>query len=103
MAEINNINFLLPNKLDDTSSSKPMGTQSESGADFSALLKDALSSVNDAQLEASEAVQKVLSGETKDIHSTMIALQKADVSLKLMLEVKNKIVEAYQEVMRTQV
>jgi flagellar hook-basal body complex protein FliE len=102
MADINNINFLLPNRLDD-SSSKSAGVQKESGADFSALLKDALSSVNDAQLEADEAVQKVLSGETKDIHSTMIALQKADVSLKLMLEVKNKIVEAYQEVMRTQV
>ncbi|GAB1536669.1 hypothetical protein ADMFC3_23000 [Geovibrio sp. ADMFC3] len=102
MAEINNINFLLPNKLDDTAS-KPAEAKEESGADFSVLLKDALSSVNDAQLEASEAVQKVLSGETKDIHSTMIALQKADVSLKLMLEVKNKIVEAYQEVMRTQV
>ena len=75
----------------------------KSGEDFSSLLKDALSSVNDAQLEANEAVEQVLSGEHKDIHSTMIALQKADVSLKLMLEVKNKIVEAYQEVMRTQV
>ena len=103
MADINNINFLMPNKLDGTSI-KPATVQgAETEGKFSDLLKDALSNVNDAQTEASEAVQQVLSGESKDIHSTMIALQKADVSLKLMLEVKNKIVEAYQEVMRTQV
>jgi flagellar hook-basal body complex protein FliE len=103
MADINSINFLLPNKLEDSTSKSAGSTSGESEVDFAALLKDALSGVNDAQLEADEAVQKVMSGETKDIHSTMVALQKADVSLKLMLEVKNKIVEAYQEVMRTQV
>lgn len=102
MADINNINFLMPNRLEGTST-KPAAGQEAAEGKFSDLLKDALSNVNDAQLEANEAVQQVLSGESKDIHSTMIALQKADVSLKLMLEVKNKIVEAYQEVMRTQV
>jgi flagellar hook-basal body complex protein FliE len=102
MADINNINFLLPNKID-SDSIKPATVNAPADGKFSDLLKDALSNVNDAQTEASEAVQQVLSGESKDIHSTMIALQKADVSLKLMLEVKNKIVEAYQEVMRTQV
>jgi flagellar hook-basal body complex protein FliE len=75
---------------------------SEGGATFSEMLKGALSNVNDAQFEADAAVQKVLSGESANIHETMIALQKADVSLKLMLEVRNKILEAYQEVMRTQ-
>lgn len=101
MSEINNINFLLPNKLDTTSSTQEK--KPEATVDFSSMLKDALKDVNDAQLEADDAVQKVLSGETKDIHSTMIALQKADVSLKMMLEVRNKIMEAYQEVMRTQI
>lgn len=102
MSEINSINFLLPNKLDTATktsqSEKPQATVS-----FADMLKDALKDVNDAQLQADDAVQKVLSGETKDIHSTMIALQKADVSLKMMLEVRNKIMEAYQEVMRTQI
>jgi flagellar hook-basal body complex protein FliE len=101
MSEINNINFLLPNKLDTVSSSQEK--KPEASVDFSSMLKDALKDVNGAQLEADDAVQKVLSGETKDIHSTMIALQKADVSLKMMLEVRNKIMEAYQEVMRTQI
>jgi len=102
MAEIKNIGLLLPNNLESTqkSSQKEAKTSEVSFAD---MLKDTLKDVNNAQLEADEAVQKVLNGETKDIQSTMVALQKADVSLKMMLEVRNKILEAYQEVMRTQV
>lgn len=102
MSDINGINFLLPNKLD-TNTSAGQTEKSDSSADFSAMLKDALKDVNDAQLQADDAVQKVLSGESKDIHSTMIALQKADVSLKMMLEVRNKMMDAYQEIMRTQI
>jgi len=101
MSEINSINFLLPNKLDTATSTQ--AKKPEASVDFSTLLKDAIKDVNGAQLEADDAVQKVLSGETNDIHSTMIALQKADVSLKMMMEVRNKIMEAYQEVMRTQI
>lgn len=101
MSEINGINFLLPNKLDTTGAGK--AEKPEASVDFSTMLKNAIKDVNGAQLEADDAVQKVLSGETNDIHSTMVALQKADVSLKMMLEVRNKIMEAYQEVMRTQI
>lgn len=101
MAEINKIDFLLPNKLDND---KKVGKSGESkGVDFGDLLKNALKDVNDAQLNADEAIKKVLNGETQNIHETMIALQKADVSLKLMLEVRNRLLEAYQEIMRTQV
>lgn len=101
MSNIGKIDFLLPNKFDTESHEKV--SEKSAGVDFSDLLKNALSSVNDAQLNADEAVQKVLNGETQNIHDTMIALQKADVSLKLMLEVRNKLLEAYQEIMRTQV
>ncbi|MGA1861414.1 flagellar hook-basal body complex protein FliE [Deferribacter thermophilus] len=100
MSEINKVNFLLPNKLDN---GKKAEKSESKNIDFSELLKNAIKEVNDAQLQADEAVKKVLNGETKDIHETMIALQKADVSLKLMLEVRNKLLEAYQEIMRTQV
>lgn len=103
MSDINGINFLLPNKLDTNTSTGQSDQTSDSSADFSAMLKDALKDVNNAQLQADDAVQKVLSGESKDIHSTMIALQKADVSLKMMLEVRNKMMDAYQEIMRTQI
>ncbi|PLX69231.1 MAG: flagellar hook-basal body complex protein FliE [Denitrovibrio sp.] len=102
MSEINGINFLLPNKLDTTGQGST-ANKAEASVDFSTMLKNAIKDVNGAKMEADGAVQKVLSGETNDIHSTMVALQKADVSLKMMLEVRNKIMEAYKEVMRTQI
>ena len=103
MADLSKLDVLLPQSIGfdskvTTSSSPKRGEDS-----FSDILKNALNSVNNAQSEADEAVKQVLSGESTDIHETMIALQKADVSLKMMLEVRNKILEAYQEVMRTQV
>jgi len=101
MAEINKIDFLLPNKID--TNKKVEKNSGEKSVDFGDLLKNALKDVNDAQLNADEAIKKVLNGETQNIHETMIALQKADVSLKLMLEVRNRLLEAYQEIMRTQV
>jgi flagellar hook-basal body complex protein FliE len=101
MAEINKIDFLLPNKID--TNKKVEKSSEEKSVDFGDLLKNALKDVNDAQLNADEAIKKVLNGETQNIHETMIALQKADVSLKLMLEVRNRLLEAYQEIMRTQV
>ena len=45
----------------------------------------------------------MLTSENKDIHGTMIALEKADISMRLMLQIRNKLVSAYEEVMRMQV
>ncbi|ADR19693.1 flagellar hook-basal body complex protein FliE [Calditerrivibrio nitroreducens] len=99
MSEIKNINLLLPNKLSEPSGSK---STEKSDLSFSDVLKKSIEQVNDAQLQADAAIKKAMSGET-DIHDTMIAIQKADVSLKLMMEVRNKLLEAYQDIMRTQV
>jgi flagellar hook-basal body complex protein FliE len=55
------------------------------------------------QLEASQAVDKLMTGESQNVHQTMIALQKADVSFQLMMQIRNKIVSAYEEIQRMQV
>jgi len=73
------------------------------GDKFADTLKSSLSKVNQAQLEADHAAQQVAAGETKNLHETMIKLEEADISLRLMVQVRNKAVEAYQEVMRMQV
>jgi len=99
MSEIKNINLLLPNKLSETTKQ----TSEKSDTSFSDILKKSIEQVNNAQLQAGEAIKKAVSGENTDIHDTMIAIQKADVSLKLMMEVRNKLLEAYQDIMRTQV
>jgi flagellar hook-basal body complex protein FliE len=104
MSEIRDIktDFLLPNKL--TTDHRIIYDRTEEGKlNFSDILKNAINSVNEAQINADDAVKSVLKGESKDIHETMIVLQKAETSLQMMLEVRNRLLEAYQEIMRTQV
>ena len=72
-------------------------------SDFLSILKDSMNEVNQLQKEADAAAKVLASGEKIDIHNTMIAIQKADVSFRLMMEVRNKIVEAYHEIIRMQV
>ena len=74
-----------------------------SGVPFVSALKDALVQVNDAQLHANQAVDALVTGRTENIHQAMIALQKADVSFQLMMQVRNKLVTAYEEIQRMQV
>ncbi len=66
---------------------------------FSALLKE----VNEQQLEAERKQTEFLTSPNKDVHGTMIAMEKADISLKMLLQVRGKLVSAYEEVMRMQV
>lgn len=70
--------------------------------DFQSLLSDFIREVNELQQDAGEAVQRLASGESTEIHDVMIAVEKAGVSFELMMEIRNKLFEAYQELMRTQ-
>ena len=70
---------------------------------FSAFLKDALNKVNEQQVQADQLTEKLVKGENVDLHQVMIAAQKASISLQLALEVRNKVIEAYQEMMRMQI
>ncbi|HAX45987.1 MAG TPA: flagellar hook-basal body complex protein FliE [Nitrospina sp.] len=55
------------------------------------------------QKEADAAIEDFATGKTRNIHETMIAVNNADLAFRLSMQMRNKIVEAYQEVMRTQV
>ena len=70
---------------------------------FGGVLKDLLAETDELQHEADKAVDQLLAGEKQDVHEVMLSMAKADVSFRMMLEVRNKLVEAYQEVMRMQV
>jgi flagellar hook-basal body complex protein FliE len=72
-------------------------------AGFLDSLKDAIEKVNEVQLQANEASEKLMTGESQNVHQTMVALQRADVSFQLMMQVRNKIVTAYEEIQRMQV
>ena len=77
-------------------------SSSASGEAFLSSLKDAIAKVSEAQAQADGSVQSLMTGQTTNLHETMIALEKADVSFQLMLQVRNKIVGAYEEIMRMQ-
>jgi flagellar hook-basal body complex protein FliE len=58
--------------------------------------------VNSFQLNADRKIEEFATSPTKDIHGTMIALQEADISLRLMLQIRSKLTTAYQDIMRMQ-
>ncbi|WP_447972069.1 flagellar hook-basal body complex protein FliE [Nitrospira sp. Kam-Ns4a] len=70
---------------------------------FRELLKDAIAQANAVQLDAMHAVDALVSGDSQNLHQTMIALQKADISFQLMMQIRNKIVSAYEEIQRMQI
>src|ERR1700742_2807351 len=74
------------------------GAGSGLNSNFSDVLKDAVGNVNELQQDASQKVGAMLGGHTADVHDAMIAVQKADLSFQLMMQVRNKVVAAYQEV-----
>jgi flagellar hook-basal body complex protein FliE len=78
---------------------KPQKGQSS----FVDVLKDSISKVTEIEKEANKEAEKLARMETKDIHSTMIAIEQADISFQLMMQVRNKILTAYEEIMRMQV
>lgn len=84
-------------------SPQPAVNDNASGKDFSAVLKGAVEDINKLQNKADEAIANVQLNSTASIHEAVIALEKAGTSFRAMMQVRNKIVEAYQEVMRIQV
>lgn len=70
--------------------------------EFGTWLKRSIETVNKMQREADEKARKLVTGENKDIHGTMISMQKSGVAMDLMMEVRNKIISAYDEIKRMQ-
>lgn len=77
--------------------------QDISGDNFFETLKGTIGEVNKLHEQADQAVQDLSTGKEKDIHNTMIALEKAEISFQMMMQVRNKIVDAYQTIMRMSV
>jgi len=67
---------------------------------FSKVMGDMVAQVNANQQSADKAIQSLATGEAKGLHEVMIAVEKSSVSFQFLAQVKTKVVEAYQEVMR---
>ena len=75
----------------------------EKNRSFSEMLADSIGEVNSLQKEADKAMQRLASGETKNIHEVMLATEKADIAFRTMNNVRSKVIDAYKEIMRMQV
>ena len=69
---------------------------------FGKVVQQFVNDTNNQQLQADQSVEMLATGQSESIHETMLALTKADLSLRLFMEVRNKVIDAYQDVMRMQ-
>lgn len=74
----------------------------EGDLNFGDLLKQALQEVNQASAQAEDEARNLMTGESADMHTAMLAVQKADLSFQMMMAVRSKLIDAYREVMRMQ-
>ncbi|MBY0276403.1 flagellar hook-basal body complex protein FliE [Candidatus Binatia bacterium] len=87
----------------ETPASAPVKAPGATDGKFANVLQDSISEVNKLQQKADASITALATTGEASLHETMIAMEEASVSFKLMMQVRNKIVEAYQEVMRIQV
>ncbi|MDT8859030.1 flagellar hook-basal body complex protein FliE [Alkalihalobacillus sp. MEB130] len=86
-----------------TAVSKPKFTPAQAQQSFKTALNEAIKNVNDVQNESAKKTELMAKGEIDNLHDVMITGQKASITLQATVEVRNKVVEAYQEIMRMQV
>lgn len=97
--------FIVRNDLipPDLSQSKSGESGRKEEGQFQNVLKGMIQDISRLQNDADKAIETVQFQNTGSIHEAMIALEKADVSFKVMMQVRNKILDAYQEIMRMQI
>ena len=78
----------------------PANQTSQSFADF---VSTSISQVNSALEQSDVAVEKLHNGEAQNLHDVMIAVEQADISLRMLVQVRNKALQAYDEIMRMQI
>jgi flagellar hook-basal body complex protein FliE len=81
---------------------KPPGAAGQAPSSFADLISSSIGTVEQATQNATNATQQFLSGENEDLHTVAIAQQKADITSELFLQLRNKAVSAYQEIMKMQ-
>ncbi|MFO0752735.1 MAG: flagellar hook-basal body complex protein FliE [Thermodesulfovibrionales bacterium] len=96
MSEIKKIGEIVPEGAEASKTTKP------GGASFEDAIKSAMKETSEIQDEAEKAMEGFTNGEVKDIHTVVIAMEKADLSMQTLMQVRNKLLTAYEEIMRMQ-
>lgn len=98
--KINGNNPFIPAQWQKPAETAPLEKNTES---FGGALQKALSDVNKLQAEADQAAKRLAMGEAEDIHQVMITIEQAKMAMQLTVQVRNKVIEAYQEISRMQI
>ncbi|HSW46297.1 MAG TPA: flagellar hook-basal body complex protein FliE [Phycisphaerae bacterium] len=99
MADPLSINGLQTGQVGPLGKTTPVGpTTTPDGQSFKDLLLDSLNQVNRLQREAAAGVEKVATGETDNLAEVFSAIRKADVAFSMLMEMRNKLVDAYREI-----
>ena len=88
--QMRNLDTIIPNTR----------TENKSGVSFNETLKQYINEANDLQLKADRDIQRMIAGEEIDAHEVMVAVEKANMSFEMVMEIRNKMLEAYREIMR---
>lgn len=75
---------------------------SKSSGDFTKMLESMVSKVNETQLNGEQAIKDLHSGKAQHLHEVMIAVEEADISLRMLVQMRNRALTAYEEIMRMQ-
>lgn len=98
---VTNVRRVIPGLLDQLGNNKPNGaSESTSGAGFAEQLGNLLKATNDAQIDSAELQQALMNGEPVELHQVMIKAEEAGLTLDLLLEIRNKLVSAYKDLVR---
>lgn len=97
ISPVNSLGPTLPLRQADTS------TISTTEKNFSDFVTSSINQVNKSQLDGDMAIEKLHSGEAQNLHDVMIAVEQADISLRMLVQIRNKALQAYEEVMRMQI
>ena len=98
----------MPNSIDKLSlltgaSSSTVAKTEAASSDFSKILQNSIEEINDLQVKGDRSMAELATGEVKDLHQAAIAINKAETSMNMMLEIRNKALSAYKEIARTQI
>lgn len=87
-----------------TNTVKPETNQIEKATnDFSDMMQSMINEVNDSQAKGDLAIEQMQTGDASHLHDVMIAVEEADVSLRMLVQIRNRAVTAYEEIMRMQI
>ena len=99
---MNTINSI-PNIVSSTIKPVESSAVDKATVGFGDMLKTMVNKVNDAQMAGDQATTNLQSGDAKHLHDVMIAVEEADISLRMLVQMRNKALTAYDEIMRMQI